>query len=611
MKCLSIMLFTFAFLISNNSFAQVQVDSVDISAIFYGPFNKTTIEFYLYNPTKNDSIGGTIEFEINKTSFVENLYLEINDNLKKAHTLNRYQGEIIYNLIIRKRIDPALLIKLTENKYQLNVFPFRMNQKRKVVIEYYSVLESDTSKLPYWHFDIKTFSKKIKGQLHITSEQEENVKIYKLNKQTLEKIATQNSPNKVNHINNLTFKDESQYKIYFDFNNLKLTPVYYFNSLRFYQTKPSLKLPQIYQSSKCTMFVSTKNDYVPDFMANLLNKIKNNEKPTVFAFSRDNYLNNFLRYLSDKNEIFLNLDENFISEFQNNIKDDYHWLLKNRHWYYVDHQFTLIQKDYNKIYKPLKIECPFLNKFIDYLTALQKDIDYQITRGYLNSNLAKIVIEKDQRALQIWKNETGKEYKPEDNYFVAIEEMPEPIGGVNAIQNSVFFPVSLLKGAHGFKVYMLALVDKTGHTVNIKTIKGPNLSSSLNYLVEKISKFAVCKPNWKPGRQRGTPVEVQVSIPIVFKAETLSETKSILIGNREFIASVGDTTECFLIEKGFRENESIPIKFSSDQFYKLIIENPDMIDLFYRAMYLSNFDGIGFNSFYGDKIRHYFITQSL
>jgi hypothetical protein len=78
--------------------------------------------------------------------------LEIDSEYKKAQTVKKNQGERIYDRIIGKRIDPALLIKSGNGKYKLNVFPFLKHQKRKVIIEYYSVLESETYSFLYGIF---------------------------------------------------------------------------------------------------------------------------------------------------------------------------------------------------------------------------------------------------------------------------------------------------------------------------------------------------------------------------------------------------------------------------------------------------------------------------
>jgi protein TonB len=98
-------------------------------------------------------------------------------------------------------------------------------------------------------------------------------------------------------------------------------------------------------------------------------------------------------------------------------------------------------------------------------------------------------------------------------YFVAVEEMPEPIGGIAAIQQLITYPeIAKRAGVEG-KVYVLAFVDEKGNVTNAKIIKGIGAGC------DEAAIDAVLQTRFKPGKQRGTPVKVQVSIPIVFKLQ--------------------------------------------------------------------------------------------
>lgn len=107
--------------------------------------------------------------------------------------------------------------------------------------------------------------------------------------------------------------------------------------------------------------------------------------------------------------------------------------------------------------------------------------------------------------------EEKKEEAP--TYFVAVEEMPEPIGGISAIQQKIEYPeIAKRAGVEG-KVYVLAFVDEDGNVTGAKIIKGIGAGC------DEAALDAVRKTKFKPGKQRGTPVKVQVSIPIVFKLQ--------------------------------------------------------------------------------------------
>lgn len=107
-----------------------------------------------------------------------------------------------------------------------------------------------------------------------------------------------------------------------------------------------------------------------------------------------------------------------------------------------------------------------------------------------------------------------KENKIEEEeppFFVAVEQMPEPIGGLADIQKRVIYPsVALQTGIEG-KVYVRALVNEAGIVTETEILKGIGAGC------DEAAADAVAKTKFKPGIQRGRPVKVQITIPIVFK----------------------------------------------------------------------------------------------
>jgi len=101
----------------------------------------------------------------------------------------------------------------------------------------------------------------------------------------------------------------------------------------------------------------------------------------------------------------------------------------------------------------------------------------------------------------------------EPQYFVAVEEMPEPIGGIQAIQSKIVYPEIAKRAGIEGKVYVLAFVDEKGTVTKAEIIKG------LGAGLDEAALNAVKATKFKPGKQRGKPVKVQVSIPIVFKLQ--------------------------------------------------------------------------------------------
>jgi periplasmic protein TonB len=110
------------------------------------------------------------------------------------------------------------------------------------------------------------------------------------------------------------------------------------------------------------------------------------------------------------------------------------------------------------------------------------------------------------------KQET-KIIEEEPVYFVAVEEMPTPIGGIAGIQKKIVYPeIAKRAGVEG-TVYVLAYLNEEGTVVKTEIVKG--IGGGCDEAAEK----AVKGTKFTPGKQRGKPVKVKVMVPIKFKLE--------------------------------------------------------------------------------------------
>jgi TonB family protein len=98
-------------------------------------------------------------------------------------------------------------------------------------------------------------------------------------------------------------------------------------------------------------------------------------------------------------------------------------------------------------------------------------------------------------------------------YFVAVEEMPGPIGGMYAIQSRIKYPENAKNQGIEGKVFIQAFIDETGNVIKANVIKGAG------YGLDEAALSAVKQTKFTPGKQKGKPVKVQVTIPIVFKLQ--------------------------------------------------------------------------------------------
>jgi len=109
-----------------------------------------------------------------------------------------------------------------------------------------------------------------------------------------------------------------------------------------------------------------------------------------------------------------------------------------------------------------------------------------------------------------------KEEKKEDNeekVFVVVENQPQLIGGLAALQQKINYPDMARKAGIEGRVYIQFVVNKHGSVENAHVIRG------IGGGCDKEALRVVKQAKFKPGMQRGRPVKVQYSLPIVFKLQ--------------------------------------------------------------------------------------------
>jgi protein TonB len=112
-----------------------------------------------------------------------------------------------------------------------------------------------------------------------------------------------------------------------------------------------------------------------------------------------------------------------------------------------------------------------------------------------------------------FKNPTqkGTTETDEDVFFVAVEEMPEPIGGVKSVQKNVTYPDLARRAGIQGRVFVKTFIDEKGNVVKTEIIKG------IGGGCDEAAQIAVEKAKFIPGKQRGVPVKTQVVMPILFR----------------------------------------------------------------------------------------------
>lgn len=98
----------------------------------------------------------------------------------------------------------------------------------------------------------------------------------------------------------------------------------------------------------------------------------------------------------------------------------------------------------------------------------------------------------------------------EEDFFVLVEEMPELIGGLQALQKEVEYPERALRANIEGRVYVQFIVNEKGEVENPKVIRG--IGGGCDEEAIRVVKLA----EFKPGMQRGRPVRVQFNLPVIF-----------------------------------------------------------------------------------------------
>jgi protein TonB len=99
--------------------------------------------------------------------------------------------------------------------------------------------------------------------------------------------------------------------------------------------------------------------------------------------------------------------------------------------------------------------------------------------------------------------------------FFIVEDMPEFPGGEMALRayiaNAIKYPVIAQENGIQGKVYVTFVVGRDGKVTNATIARGvdPSIDKEALRVVNSL-------PTWKPGKQRGKPVNVSYTVPINF-----------------------------------------------------------------------------------------------
>lgn len=113
-----------------------------------------------------------------------------------------------------------------------------------------------------------------------------------------------------------------------------------------------------------------------------------------------------------------------------------------------------------------------------------------------------------------------EEEEPEEQtIFEVVEEMPQfPEGGMAGLMQflgkNIKYPTIAQENGTQGRVTVQFVVNKDGSIVDAKVLRGVD-----PYLDKEALRVIGSMPKWKPGKQRGKPVRVKYTVPVMFRLQ--------------------------------------------------------------------------------------------
>lgn len=88
---------------------------------------------------------------------------------------------------------------------------------------------------------------------------------------------------------------------------------------------------------------------------------------------------------------------------------------------------------------------------------------------------------------------------------------PEPVGGMEAIQEVLREPEEVVKGSKEGWVMVEVTINASGRVMSTKIAQSSGFAG-----MDSEALMAVARVLWKPARKRGAPITATVRVPVVF-----------------------------------------------------------------------------------------------
>jgi Ca-activated chloride channel family protein len=129
-------------------FTPLEVSFHHVTAKIDGQICTTSVDEEFYNPNPQ-TLEGTYLFPVPKSAQIDKFSMEINGQETSAELLDADKARAIYEDIVRRERDPALLEYADRGVFRVHVYPIEGHSRKHVQISYTEVLRADSGLVSY------------------------------------------------------------------------------------------------------------------------------------------------------------------------------------------------------------------------------------------------------------------------------------------------------------------------------------------------------------------------------------------------------------------------------------------------------------------------------
>ncbi len=126
----------------------VQLQSVRIRGEVSGRLAFTELEMTFFNPNAR-ILEGELQFPLLDGQSVASFAMDVNGALREAVPVDKARGQMVFEEVIRGRIDPGLLEVTQGNSFKLRVYPIPASGMKRVVLRISETLRERKSRIAY------------------------------------------------------------------------------------------------------------------------------------------------------------------------------------------------------------------------------------------------------------------------------------------------------------------------------------------------------------------------------------------------------------------------------------------------------------------------------